>query len=214
MDQDIEIINTQTRNEKIKNFFIRNKKFLISLALIVLISLVSFFSYQSYISSEKENLAKKYNSTLINFSSGNKENVVTSMKDIVFAKDSTYSPLAFYFLLDNDLITDQQQINEYFDLIINDLKLEKSIKELNIFKKGLYNSEFAKENQLLNILNPIIKSESAWQSHAMYLMAEFYISKNQKQKAKEFFEQIMLSKNSNPKIKIESQKRLRVYFSE
>ena len=214
MDQDIEIINTQTRNEKIKNFFIRNKKFLISLALIVLISLVSFFSYQSYISSEKENLAKKYNSTLINFSSGNKENVVTSMKDIVFAKDSTYSPLAFYFLLDNDLITDQQQINEYFDLIINDLKLEKSIKELNIFKKGLYNSEFAKENQLLNILNPIIKSESAWQSHAMYLMAEFYISKNQNQKAKEFFEQIVSSNNSNPKIKIESQKRLRVYFSE
>ena len=214
MDQDIEIITTQTRNEKIKNFFIRNKKVLISLAIIVLIILVSFFSYQSYISSEKENLAKKYNSTLINFSSGNKENVVSSMKDIVFAKDSTYSPLAFYFLLDNDLITDQQQINEYFDLIINDLKLEKSIKELNIFKKGLYNSEFAKENQLLNILNPIIKSESAWQSHAMYLMAEFYISKNQKQKAKEFFEQIMLSKNSNPKIKIESQKRLRVYFSE
>ena len=214
MDQDIEIINTQTRNEKIKNFFIKNKKFLISLAIIVLIILVSFFSYQSYILSEKENLAKKYNSTLINFSSGNKENVVSSMKEIVFAKDSTYSPLAFYFLLDNDLITDQQQINEYFDLIINDLKLEKSIKELNIFKKGLYNSEFAKENQLLDILNPIIKSESTWQSHAMYLMAEFYISKKQNQKAKEFFEQIVSSNYSNPKIKIESQKRLRVYFSE
>ena len=30
MDQDIEIINTQTRNEKIKNFFINNKNYLIS----------------------------------------------------------------------------------------------------------------------------------------------------------------------------------------
>ena len=28
MDQDIEIINTQTRNEKIKNFFINNKNYL------------------------------------------------------------------------------------------------------------------------------------------------------------------------------------------
>ena len=27
MDEDIEIINTQTRNEKIKNFFVNNKNF-------------------------------------------------------------------------------------------------------------------------------------------------------------------------------------------
>ena len=83
-----------------------------------------------------------------------------------------------------------------------------------IFKKGLYNAEFAKENQLLNILNPLIKSESVWKSHAQYLMAEYYLSINQKQKAKEFFEQIVSSENSNSKIKIESQKRLRANFSE
>ena len=55
----------------------------------------------------------------------------------------------------------------------------------------MYNSEFSNENELLEILNPVIKSESVWKPHALYLMAEYYFSKNQKQKSKEFFEQII-----------------------
>ena len=70
------------------------------------------------------------------------------------------------------------------------------------------------ENELLNILNPIIKSESMWKPQALYLMAEFYLSKNQKQKSKEFFNQIVEMENISPKIKLEVQKRLRSDFSE
>ncbi len=214
MDQDIEIINTQTRNEKIKNFFVNNKKVLVSLVIIALVIILSFFSYESYISGKKKDLARKYNSSIIDYNSGYDVNVINSMKEILATKDKTYSPLAFYFMLDNNLIKDKKEINEYFDLIINDLNLEESIEELIIFKKGLYNSDFASENELLNILNPLIKSESIWKSHALYLMAEYYISINQKQKAREFFEQIISLENSNSKLKIESQKRLRENFSE
>ena len=82
------------------------------------------------------------------------------------------------------------------------------IKNLTIFKKGLFNSDFAEENELLNILNPVIKSESMWKPHALYLMAEYYFSKNQKQKSKEFFEQIIVLEKVSSKIKIEAQKRL------
>ena len=71
--------------------------------------------------------------------------------------------------------------NSYFDLLINELSLENEIKNLIIYKKGLFNSDFADENQLLDILNPIIKSESIWNSHALYLMAEYYFAKNEKQ---------------------------------
>ena len=38
MDEDIEIINTQTRNEKIKNFFINNKNSLISILVIIILA--------------------------------------------------------------------------------------------------------------------------------------------------------------------------------
>ena len=45
-------------------------------------------------------------------------------------------------------------------------------------------------------------------------MAEYYFAKNEKQKSKDFFNQIVVLENSNPKIKLEAQKRLRADFSE
>ena len=214
MDQDIEIINTNTRNEKIKNFFIKNKKLLISLIIVIILILFSFFFYQEYKSGQKEKLANQYNLAVIKFESDDKDGVIISMKEIITAKDKTYSPLAFYFLLDKELISSRDEINSYFDIIINDVGLNKEIKELTIFKKGLFNSDFASENDLLNILNPVIKTESVWKAHALYLMAEYYFFKNQKQKSKEFFEQITKLENVNSKIKLEAQKRLSTNFSE
>ena len=136
------------------------------------------------------------------------------MKEIIKDKDRTYSPLAFYYLLDNNLITSQEEINTYFDIIINEIGLDNENKNLTIFKKGLFNSEFANENELLNILNPVIKSESIWKPHALYLMAEYYFSKNEKQKSKEFLEKLISLENINDKIKLEAQKRLRSDLSE
>ena len=40
-------------------------------------------------------------------------------------------------------------------------------------------------------------------------MAEYFFSKNEKQKSKEFFEKILEMEDSNPQIKIQAQKRLR-----
>ena len=87
-------------------------------------------------------------------------------------------------------------------------------KNSSFFKKGLYNSDFSDENDLLAILNPLIKTESIWKPHSLYIMAEYYLSKNQMQKSKEFFEQIVSLENNNPKIKAKAQKRLRSSFSE
>ena len=64
------------------------------------------------------------------------------------------------------------------------------------------------------ILNPLINSESVWKSHALYLMAEYFYSKGQKQKAKEFYDKIVSLENSNENIKSEVQKKLRRDFSE
>ena len=92
--------------------------------------------------------------------------------------------------------------------MINETNLDEEIKKLIIYKKGLFNSDTSSENDLLKILSPIISSESIWKSHSLYLMAEYFYSKNQKQKAKEFFNQILLLPNANKDIKAESQKRL------
>ena len=214
MDQEIEIINTNTRNEKIKNFFINYKKQLIIILAAIILGLFSFFFYEEFKSSKKEELANKYNLAVTNFKADQKENIDIIFEEIIKAKDKTYSPLAFYFLFDNGMVNSKDEINSYFDILINEVGLDKEIKNLTIYKKGLYNSDFADENQLLNILNPVIKSKSIWKPHALYLMAEYYLAKNQKQKSKEFFNQIVILENISSKIKLEAQKRLRSDFSE
>ena len=214
MDEEIEIINTNTRIEKLKNFLITKRKKIISSLILIILILISFFGYQEYNLRNKEKLANKFNNIVINFDAGKKQNINTSLIEIINLKDKTYSPLAFFFLLDNDLISSNEEINNYFDLIINDISLDKEIKNLTIYKKGLFNSDFVQENELLEILNPIIKSESMWKPQALYLMAEYYLSKNQKQKSKEFFNQIVDLEDISPKVKLEAQKRLRSDFSE
>ena len=214
MDEDITAINTTTRNEKIKNFIINNKKKLvISLSFIILL-ILSYFAHGELDKKNKIKIANKYNNSIINFISGDKLNVESEMIKIINAKDKTYSPLALYFLLDNNIINSKEKINSLFDILINETKVDKEINNLIIYKKALYNSEFETENNLLKILNPIINSESIWKSHGLYLMAEYFLSKNEKQKSKEFFEKILILENSNPQIKLEAQKRIQRDFSE
>ena len=135
------------------------------------------------------------------------------MKEIIDTKDPTYSPLALYFLLDNNLLNNKTEVNKYFDILINDVDLDKEIKNLIIYKKGLYNSETASEEEMLNIFKPLINKDNLWRSHALYIIAEYFFSKNEMQKSKEFFEKILELKNSNPQIKLETQKRLQRDFS-
>jgi len=150
----------------------------------------------------------------MNFISGNKSMVANELISIVYENDRTYSPLALYFLIDNNIISDKNKINELFDTVINETSLEKEIKNLLIYKKALFNSDFESENNLITILKPIINSNSIWKSHALYLMAEYFYFKNEKQKSKDFFDQIITLENVNSKIKREAQKRLNRDFSE
>jgi len=208
MDEEISIIDNNTRNEKIKNFFINNKKNLIIAILIIIIGLGSYFSLGEIKERKKIKLANQFNLTTINYKKDIKKKTTSELIDIINQNDPTYSPLALYFLLDNNLIEDNIKTNKLFDELINKTNLEKEIKNLIIYKKALFNSNFVSENNLLIILNPIINSESIWKSHALYLLAEYFYANNEVQKAKEFFNQILVLQNSNIDIKKESQKRL------
>ena len=214
MDEEITIINSNTRNEKIQNFFVNNKKNLIIGFSILLIALIGYFSLEEIKHRNKIKLANQFNLTVINFNTEDKQKTIDQLTKLVNENDATYSPLALYFLIDNNLIYNNDEINGLFNELINKTNLDEEIKNLIIYKKALFNSNFASENDLLQILNPIINSESIWKSHSLYLIAEYFYSKNQSQKAKEFFNQILLLPNVNNSIKIESQKRLNRDFGE
>ena len=208
MDEEITIIDTNTRNEKIKNFFISNKKNLILSMSIIVIGLIGYFSFNEFKERNKIKLANKFNLVKINYEEDLREITIEELVAIIKKNEPTYSPLALYFLLDNNLMDNRTEINELFDELILETNLEEEIKNLIIYKKALFNSNSLNENDLLQILNPIINSESIWKSHALYLLAEYFYSKNEDQKAKEFFNQILILPNGNSDIKLESQKRL------
>ena len=192
MDEETAIINSNTRNEKIRNFFTNNRKLLISITLFILVLLISYFALAEYREKQKLKISDQYNSIVTGYSQDNKENVKSSLIELIYKNDSTYSPLSLYFIIDNQLITEKSKINSLFDSIIEETSLEKEIKYLIIYKKALYNADSSQENELLDILKPITNSDSIWKPQAFYLIAEYFYSKNEKQKSKEFFNQILL----------------------
>ena len=208
MDEDTSIIDSKTRNEKIKNFLVNNKKILISLIIVFIILIISFYSYQIYLDKKREDISNKYNSAIIEYDVSNKSKIISILKDIINAKDETYSPLALYFIIDNNLIDNKKEINNLFDILIDRTSLELEIKNLIIYKKALFNADQVDEIELLNILNPLINSKSVWKSHALYLVAEFFYSKGEKQKSKDFFEKIVSTENSNTDILTRAKRRL------
>ena len=214
MDEDTIIIDQRTRNEKIKNFFIDNKRSLISLLIVFIIIVISFYSYQIYKDKHREQISNRYNIAIIEYKSNNSLTTTKSLKEIIKDKDSTYSPLALYFIIDNNLIEDKNEINDLFNILIEKTSLETEIKNLIILKKGLFNADQTNEIELLNILNPLINSDSVWKSHAFYLLGEFFYSKGEVEKSKDFFEKIILIKNPNPEIVISAQRRLNRDFSD
>ena len=214
MDEETSIINSNTRNEKIKNFIREKKGLLISFISMIIILLIGYFIIIEFNEKKKIEISNLYNSTVIQYSINSKEDIVDDLIDIINKKDSTYSPLSLYFIIDNSLIKDLTKVNKLFDIIINEVSLDEETQNLIHYKKALYNADISDENQLLAILKPLINSNGVWKSHALYLMAEFFYSKNEKQKSKEFFSQILLLENANQDLKIEAQKRLNRDLSE
>ena len=141
MDQDTEIINANARNEKIKNFLIKNKKKIVIFFSSAILIFFGYFLYEEFKEKNKVKIANNYNIVVAKFNSGQKNNTEKELINIVNKKDRTYSPLALYFLIDNDILSDKVKINELFDIIINETSLEKEIKFLVIYKKALFNSD-------------------------------------------------------------------------
>ena len=208
MEEDISIINSNTRQEKVRNFFVNNKNKIISTIIVLVIILVGAYSFDSYKTNKKKEISNKFNSTTLSHSDNTKELTIQNLVEIINEQDPTYSPLSLYFIIDNKLISNQSEINSYFDILIEKTSLDEEIKNLVIYKKALFNADQAQESDLLNILNPLINSKSVWKSHALYLMAEYFYSKDQKQKSREFFNQIANLEDANSDIKLQAQKRL------
>tara|TARA_B100000989_G_scaffold295842_1_gene277733 strand:- start:1662 stop:2303 length:642 start_codon:yes stop_codon:yes gene_type:complete len=213
MEEDIAIIDRNTKISLVKNFFKENVKKIIILFVILLIILLFFFVFDEFKKRNKEKLTEVYNSIIFNADSYSNKEIEDNLTEIINEKVDTYSALALYYLIDNKIINDNNKIGNLFDKVIS-INKDIELKNLIIFKKALYFSDKYSENEMLKILNPVINSESIWKQHSLLLMGDYYFNKKEFVKSKEFFNMITELNNVNPKIKIDVERRLNRDFSE
>ena len=213
MDEDIAIVNEKTRISLIKNFFKNNSKNIAISVIFIIAIVISFFAYDEIKKRKKEKIAVDYNRIIFNTDKYNQNDIKNEMIKIINEKVDTYSTLALYHLIDNNLIDDQNTISDLFDKVIS-INKDDELRNLIVFKKALYFSDKYTESKMLEILNPLLNSESIWKQHAFLLMGDYYFHKKQYTKSKEFFEKITQLSDVNPKIKLDVERRLNRDFNE
>ena len=186
-----------SKQSRLKNFYQKNKILIYSVVLIIVIftSSVSFYSIKK--EKKKIFLSDNYIEAKVKLKAGQKDEAKKILETIIFKNDTIYSPLSLFLILDENLIEDQKELLNLYIHILENNKFEKEIKNLIIFKKALFQSNFVNESELLESLKPIINTETIWKPHALLLLGDFFMSKKQYLKAKEFYLQILSLKDLN-----------------
>tara|TARA_Y100000590_G_scaffold298744_1_gene336794 strand:+ start:4049 stop:4726 length:678 start_codon:yes stop_codon:yes gene_type:complete len=207
-DNEITIQKNLTNKERIINFYNNNKLLIYSSLFVLLTIIISIFLYLEIKETNKEKLANNYIEAKISIENGNQEQASKILKDIIFEDESTYSALSLFLILDENLIKDRKEVMSLFDHLLKNNKFDNEIRNLIIFKKGLFESNNTDEQKLLNSVNSIISSESFWKPHALLMLADFFASKKEYLKAKEFYMQILSLKNINEKFYSQARSQL------
>ena len=180
-----------TRKSKVKKFYESYKIYIFSTA-IFLIIFISSVTYYSFHKEKKLNfIAENYMTAKIYIEMDKKNNAKDILKTIIFRNDSTYSTLALFLILNENLIIDEKEVLNLFNHILENNKFENEIKNLIIFKKALFESNFANESEMLNSIKPLINSETVWKPHALLLIGDYFAYKNEYLKAEEFYREIL-----------------------
>ena len=184
-----------TKKSKLKKFYEVNKILIFSVILILIIAIASVSFYSEIKEKKKILLSDNYLAAKVYLENGDRNKVKNILKTIIYANDSTYSTLSLFLILNENLIVDQGELSNLFDHVLENNKFEKEVKNLIIFKKALFQSNFVSELELLDTVKPLISTETVWKPHALLLLGDYFASKKEYIKAKEFYVKILSLKN-------------------
>ena len=193
---------------KLRIFYEKNKILIFSTVLIIIIIVGSFGFYSTLKEQKKTFLAESYIDAKIYLANNDKNTAKNILKEIIYANVSTYSTLSFFLILNQKLFKEQEELSNLFDYVIENNIFEKEEKNLIIFKKALFQSNFIDESELLEVLKPLINTDTAWKPHALLLLGDYFVSRKEYIKAKEFYMQILSLKNINRELYDQANSRL------
>ena len=184
-----------TKKPKLRRLYESNKILIFSSIFVLAIILISFSVYFENKEKNKILLSENYIQAKIYLENGNKDEAISILKKVIFANDPTYSTLSFFLILNQNLVTDHEELSTLFDHLLNNNKFEKEVINLLIYKKALFNSNFISESKLLSDIQPLLNTETLWKPHALLLMGDYFVAKREYIKAKEFYTQILSINN-------------------
>jgi predicted negative regulator of RcsB-dependent stress response len=184
-----------TRKSRFIKFYETNKISIFSTIILFLILIGSLTFYFEYNDNKKVQISENYIKAKINLEDGNKYEALDIFKKIILTKDSTYSVLAFFKVIDNSLIEDKDELALLYDYLITNIKLDKELKNLLIYKYALFSSNNISESVLLEFTKPLINSDSLWKPHTLIMLGDYFMSKDESVKAIEFYQQILSLNN-------------------
>jgi len=185
-------MSKDTLNSNLHNKIIylikNNLKSLVILSIVIVVILFGSIYYKNLYKSKIIKLSDNYTKSSILF----KQNKIIESKilleDIIKAKHKFYSVLALYFLIDNSVEPDSKKIITYFDQILDISSIDKESLNLIRIKKAIYLFDKKKDDEQLIIttLTPVINSKSVWRNIAINLISDYFLSKDQKEKANDY----------------------------
>jgi len=182
-----EILNN-TFQKKIQNFIKKNLKNLIFL---LILSILIFFSFLLYTDFKKKNeikLSEHYIEASIQFKEKKIDTAKEILENIINKNHKFYSPLALYFIIENNLEADPLKIIKFFDKVLSINSIERENLNLIKIKKAIFLFSLGDEKLIIKTLNPIINSDSVWRNMAIKLISDYFLSKDQKTKANEYIQ--------------------------
>ena len=178
-------------NKSFKNYILSNKKKLLLLAGVIFLSLIYFWWTDNTKKKDRYKNSEDFISAKIFLSKNENEKSLEILKNIISTNDEVYSPLSLFLIIDRNLDDNRENVLKYFDQIISINSLEKEDLNLLKLKKAIYISESVDENDLLELLNPILNSNSVWKYKSLKLLGDYYFNKKEYIKAKQYYSDIL-----------------------
>ena len=186
-----------TKKSRFRKLYDANKLLIFSTLFVLIIASISFSFYT--VSREKKQilLADNYMVAIFYLQNNERDKGRKILKEIILANNRTYSTLSLFLILDENLVDDRREISNLFDHLLANNKFEQEVKNLIIFKKTLFLSNFANELEMVENAKQLINTNTLWKPHALLLLGDYFSSKKQYLKAKEFYVQILSLQNLN-----------------
>ncbi len=198
-----------TKKSKLREFYESNKILIYSTILALIIIFASYSYYQVSKEKKKILLSENYIQAKIYLESGNKTEALEILKKVIFSNDPTYSTLSFFMILNENLVNETDEVSRLFDYLLENNKFDKEIRNLLLYKKVLYKSNYVEELKLLEETKTLLNNEeSVWRAHTLLLLGDFYFSRKEYIKAKDFYIQTLSIKNLHPDLYFQANSRL------